>query len=1044
MPTMTYLKFDQDPSCNAPYPVNDIKYQLTFYKITGFKLYLDEIEFAKDGAHEDPGRIRNLTLGLPLGLILSQFAPMNHRYQCKTFSKGSSLTVKAGVEDIFIPFDSQLDRDYEPVKVVVHGEDIKKKIVTNNGTTIRLNAGMIKSLEHQQTLFYKKGKTVFSLQRAEVTQYVEENTLMASTVFSNNGRPALSQKQARELAAKGKLTLKYKGDDIEFQVIRNGQPTMQAARSRSTTQSSQFVNPAGPDEFLIEYSQSLFPLRNMNEFDKILGAILTHRDAEPEHKKYGMQSRDPQLNRFISQMPWNNVWNVELGGLPDIHFPWVDLVPWEPFCLSELRDLYWHVYNAQYRAYIKKFRSFQPTLPGPLPSLPDLSLYSDLSLLPKYEIGVFTTYTQKWELLGYSRGALLSSISLAPREELSIEIFTFDRFKTENERTFSTEFESNLEINSQARTAAKIAHDLTSTTDTKANLGLGIPIPAGNVPVTLNGTAGIDSQVVRSINATVDDLHERTEKSTERMKATTQVKVVQSEESGEEKKVIRKIQNPNVSRTLTFNYFEILENYHVKTKYNSDVRPCLLVKNPDLGPINLDFVLAYEDRLTKALLSRIYQPGFNAAKVLAAQRWFEERQRLDKEAVEKSENEKGHKEDPNKLDKNIIRIAKNLKNVLTDFREVNTDRLRKILLEYVDVDLDLPTKRQVDWASENLGILYFWEKFKVQYPTIDQKAETLIESILDSVDEATAISVVEAFVTGLDDDWVSALKGVAADAVFGAIVASLFGPEFALLGAVTAVVADWVLSKDLGLPSLITAAKQEIKIYQGITSAGAPPPPTGDAAAQLPPAPVPPELFSLSDLAAANAAFQQLVLHIEANKVYYINQIWAAELAEVRLTRFRLKGIDRYIDNQLLGFVGDKAAYPLRMEALPAGLVTYLEKTVLLIPSQVEKRKKEAKKPAIEERSIDVNVPTSGVYMESMLGTCDALEPYMQDRRALDLRTRAAAGLRSEAEAAQQVEEVKRLQARLAQTPPLLSSPFVDGSSTVSTADDGIFDNDNI
>jgi len=768
---MKYLKFDQDSICNAPYPVNDIKYDLTFYKITGFRLHLDEIEYAEDGENYDLGRIRSLTLGLPLGLILSQYPLANHRYQCRTFSKDRLLPVKVGVEDVFIPFDPKIDREYDPVKVVVHGEDIKKRNVAVNGVTIHLNAGMIKTLENQETLLYKKGKTVFSLQRAEVIQYVDENALMAGTVFSNNGRPMLSAKHSKELAEKGKLILKHKGDDIQLQVIRNGQSATPAARSMA--RSSQFVNPAGPDGFLIEYSQSLYPLRNMNEFEKILGEILTHPDAEPNHKKYGMESRDPELNRFINQMPWKNVWNRPSTGITGILPTWADLVPWEPFCLSKLRDLYWQKYNAQYRAYIKKFPPLsRPNVPY-RPGLPlDSFLYSDLSLLPKYEIGIFTSYTQEWKLLGYSRGALLSSISLAPREELSIEIFTFDRFKTENERTFSTEFESNLEINSQARTAAKIAHDLTTTTDTKADVKLGIPMPPGTVPVELDGNAGTSTQVQDSIQTTVEELRDKTVKSTERLKSTTQVKIVQSEESGEEKKVIRKIQNPNVSRTLTFNYFEILENYEVKTKYNSDVRPCLLVQNPDLGSINLDFVLAYEDRLTRALLSPIYQPGFNAAKVLAAQRWFEDRQRQEKAALQKSENEKGHDEDPKKLDKYIIRVAKNLKDILETFREVDADRLRKILLQHVDLDPDLPTKREDDWAKDQLGILYFWEKFKIQYPTIDQKAQTF-SNISDSPDEATAVSAVEAFVTGLDDDWVSALKGVASSLVFGAIIASL-------------------------------------------------------------------------------------------------------------------------------------------------------------------------------------------------------------------------------------------------------------------------------
>src|SRR5262249_32763662 len=148
--------------------------------------------------------------------------------------------------------------------------------------------------------------------------------------------------------------------------------------------------------------------------------------------------------------------------------PMILFTPWSPFDLKTLLHLYKQ--NPWYQTYIRRF-SLRPLLPGL--NRPKLLRY------PQYEIGIYTTYQQTWQLLGYSRGALLSSISLAPKEELSIEIFTFDRFKTESESTFSTEFEKNLEINSQARASSQVAHDLTTTTDTKADLGLGIPLPAG-------------------------------------------------------------------------------------------------------------------------------------------------------------------------------------------------------------------------------------------------------------------------------------------------------------------------------------------------------------------------------------------------------------------------------------------------------------------------------------------------------------------------------------------------------------------------------------
>jgi len=149
-------------------------------------------------------------------------------------------------------------------------------------------------------------------------------------------------------------------------------------------------------------------------------------------------------------MPWTEF------GISFEFFP-----PWHPFDLKTLLRLYKQ--NPWYEEYKRRFVIGQKPLFPIKPKIPKF---------PTYEIGVYTAYEQTWRLLGYSRGALLSSISLAPKEELSIEIFTFDRVKTENESTFSTEFESNLEINSQARASSKVARDLATTTDTKADIGL--------------------------------------------------------------------------------------------------------------------------------------------------------------------------------------------------------------------------------------------------------------------------------------------------------------------------------------------------------------------------------------------------------------------------------------------------------------------------------------------------------------------------------------------------------------------------------------------
>jgi hypothetical protein len=100
---------------------------------------------------------------------------------------------------------------------------------------------------------------------------------------------------------------------------------------------------------------------------------------------------------------------------------------------------------------------------------------------PANEIVLHLPYKQTWELLGYSRGALLNSISLAPEEETTIEIFTWERVKRTREDVLSTEVESTQEItltDKDSREVLKeLVKDFSFTSSSKAELS--VPLPEG-------------------------------------------------------------------------------------------------------------------------------------------------------------------------------------------------------------------------------------------------------------------------------------------------------------------------------------------------------------------------------------------------------------------------------------------------------------------------------------------------------------------------------------------------------------------------------------
>jgi len=149
-------------------------------------------------------------------------------------TKSGALSLTVGFEDVFIPFDPKTDPDRGPIRITVHGDDIKKKKITHKGKSVTLSPDVIQALEKKGDAVYKKGDSVYRLDRAQRVQYVREESLKADSVSSNYDDHRLTQNQIRELNTTGKLTIPYRGDSIEFRLARNGHsshPTHSMARS---------------------------------------------------------------------------------------------------------------------------------------------------------------------------------------------------------------------------------------------------------------------------------------------------------------------------------------------------------------------------------------------------------------------------------------------------------------------------------------------------------------------------------------------------------------------------------------------------------------------------------------------------------------------------------------------------------------------------------------------------------------------------------------------------------------------------------------------
>lgn len=626
-----------------------------------------------------------------------------------------------------------------------------------------------------------------------------------------------------------------------------------------------------------------------------------------------------------------------------------------------------------------------------------------LPALPRYDIGVFSTFEQVWALQGYSRGALVNSITLAPQEELSIEIFSWSKSKSEEERTVGSEMERNTEIGSMGRVSNAVARDLSENTDTSGDVGLGIPLAPAGLPLDVNASTSVSSQVKTGIQGTIDQIHESTRRSTERIKSTQQVKVVQTDESGREDRTIRRIRNANGSRSLTMNYFEVLENFKVVTELKETKRFCVLVDCPDLGAVDPAFIVAYEDRLQRALRSSNYLPGFEAAKKLIAQGWFDGAALIKAEIENAANQSVGAEQAPDLPQKTVLTVAHNLRDVLAKLLNVDLLKAAEVLAKFYNPfdGIDVSDAERTG-AEEALGLYNFWFKFKVVSPGMEGKARAYVAAVTDDAPEGLVVEALSALTAGVDDEWLTTLKLVAANLV-AIQLASLLLIPFPLLAPVFLELA--IVDNNAGLPSLLGKAKQELKTYEVSASVQLPTATVQDVH-EIPSKPAPPQLFSLHDLALAHAEFIKLQLHIEANKTYYLNAIWKREDSNSRYERLRLKGLHSYVENHLLGFIGNKAVFPLREAALGEFVAGQLQKQLVDFDPAGTDVVEGKEYPPIHAAESEVWLPTPALYMETIAGRCESLEPYLLERREIEKQL-------AQAQADLAAERVRHLRAQL-------------------------------
>ena len=634
----------------------------------------------------------------------------------------------------------------------------------------------------------------------------------------------------------------------------------------------------------------------------------------------------------------------------------------------------------------------------------------DIGAMP---VALYMPFTQQWRLDGYSRGRLVNSFTLGPGEDQTIELFTWDRFRSSLESSMSLESEQASESSGSRRDVTDVARDVSTQTGLELTTSGKVGFTVGVVNVNLGGGTSAKTAVNDAEKSTRSSIVEATSRSTNRVRMSRTLKVSESRESGREERVTRKLRNANACHTLTIPFFEVLANYHVETFVRTEeLKLVLLIGSSWLSQLRSFDRLAirvHQRTLTLALLDGTLMAGFDAARFLDA------RDRACKILCTGCTCETSASADTSLKEWDAVVAA--ARTVMT---AVDTLRTRTVFFPF-SVAWAVPAP--AGGAGLNPMIVaagiadikrhLFDRALSEQAPRLvgDLGAVGITGGATAAV-SPTQARALQTVISSLPGDTLAKLRndpGLADKVgweIYGAVL--LFHPEVISAGVIAAIVrsdAGGLTTYDDeglldGLTQFATAyaewvAKQAEADKNAETKAELARIADEERAARVL------ENFGLRETAEAEERLQALLEHLNdpRNIDHYRFAVWneRSGASEDKVTALALAGL---VDPAPVGVVGDQLAVAIRLDREPRWAAFFAESVNELVTNTQRD----------ERRYI---LPTAALYAEAIVGDCCACEDSI---RVLQRLQHEELRLRNEHSRL----ENKRLEARLNATPPLL------------------------
>ncbi len=668
----------------------------------------------------------------------------------------------------------------------------------------------------------------------------------------------------------------------------------------------------------------------------------------------------------------------------------------------------------------------EPAPPAPVPEAPPsnstpVEKRLGTAPIPKLDVALFLAWRQIWTLKGLSRGRLLHSLSLAPQEEATIELFTWERHRKTLEQSSETDTEQTFEGSDSTKDTSDVYSEVNRQRDFQWQVSGSLratyrPV-AGEITLGADASVSNKSTVGEIGKTTQNRVHETVVKASSKVRSQRVTKISETVEWGSEQRITRKIRNPNLCHTLNLDYYEVLAHYAIETSFlPNDSRLCAFVPNPISTDLTEAVVRRNETALSDALLEGSLRGGFEAIRFLEAYTLAVKEQASRRSAASKvAQVGKPVTKPPDtpvesKEQRDLLAAVKDLREAARQFGGAfDPHRALNAIGDHDPVSGDdrlsarrwlyrrLVEARFGSFASELRSLKdrpdgQLTVEYARQLVTVlpsPQGSPTLgsLGELSDGDKETMALASAIHRHMNFDWDW-AWWSGRCREE-------SLYSPDdMGIPGRVQRLVEKWQAFDASPAADSATAmgdkAKGEADARQDQQSA--------EDVLEM--------KFPLEEVAKNRERADALMAHLSEHWSYYRFALFQALPPSEQLDRLIIGSSNvlraGMFEPRVVSAHGDQLAVPLNTSNYPG-----LEAFLLNMLGEVKET---------EPSTSTVLLPTPGMSIESRLGRCTGCEEYIERSRAIELRRLAAVADQAEQEAA-------RLKGRLEAKPPLLEAP---------------------